>query len=147
MKFKIASVLELIIPLSVAVILAVFSGCGGGGGSTYGNVAYDGTWTLDYLGFTKPDAATTGALVTCAASTTTIVISHGAGHTTEIITCQNALTNNWAADIDVLITPAASGITATMQATVSGGGYDSAGYCMDRNVCASTGLKITMIKQ
>ena len=142
MKFKIASVLELAIPLSVAVILSLFLGCGGGG--TYGNVAYDGTWQLVYQGYSLPAAATTGATVTCVETPATIVISHGTGRTTESITCQNAQVNNWIADVDVLITPAASGISGTLEASTTGGGHDSAGVCMDRNVCTSAALKITM---
>lgn len=145
MKFKIASVSELIIPLSIVLMLSAFLGCGGGG-STYGNVAYDGTWTLLYQGYDIPDPAIEGDTVTCTETPATIEISHGSGRTTETITCLKANATTYYADVYVRLTPAESGIAGTMIATVTGGGIDEEGICTDRTNCVSTSLEIFMSK-
>jgi hypothetical protein len=147
MKFKIASILELIIPLSVALMLSAFLGCGGGGGSPYGNTAhvYDGTWDLNLKGYTLP-AKATGALgePACTEEYTNIVITHGFGTTTEILDCVNTALPNYFIDIGVTLTPDASGIGGTVLLENTGGGTSpSTGKCIDRVTCTATGLMMT----
>ena len=86
MRFKITSIVGLIIPVLATLFLA---GCltGGGGGPTY-----DGTWTVGYVdsSFTLP-AAASGTTVTCTVQTPlpTITLVNGTGSTSQTNTCTN----------------------------------------------------------
>ena len=146
MKSKIASILGLIIPLSIALMLSAFLGCGGGG-NPYGNSqAYDGSWDLNYQGYALP-AVADGAPgpVVCTELPTTIVIDHGFGKVTELIYCINAaLGTDFKTDIDVTITPDPTGITGTVKAQVTGGATIE-GICINRNSCGATSFKMTRL--
>jgi hypothetical protein len=147
MKFKIASISGLIIPLSIALVLSAFLGCGGGG-SPYGNTAhvYDGTWSLNLKGYTVP-AAVTGAPgpASCTEEYTNIVIAHGFGTTTEILDCVNTPSPNYYIDIGVTLTPdAPPAVTGIVKLENTGGGTSpSTGVCIDRVTCTASGLMMT----
>lgn len=137
MKFKIASIVGLIVPLSIASMLTVFAGCGGG---AYGaNAApYDGTWSLNFKGYTKPDGTGT---VTCTERYTNITISHGSGSATELIDCTGTASPTYSLDVGVTLTPDATGITGTVKVIATGGGT-GAGTCIDRLTCEGPGLSL-----
>ncbi|MBU1426166.1 MAG: hypothetical protein KKH12_13380 [Gammaproteobacteria bacterium] len=140
MKFKIASVLGLIIPFSIALMLTAFLGCGGG--SYGGSVAYDGTWSLNLKGYTLPgkDPLAAGD-VSCTEQYTNIVITHGYGTTTELITCVNAVSPLWAIDVGVTITPdGLGGIGGIVKVVSTGGGIDTTGTCISRVACQAEDL-------
>ena len=140
MKLKTASILGLIVPLSIALMLTAFLGCGGGG--AYGNAtqAYDGTWSLNLKGYTLPGPAAPGLVVSCSEEYTNIVIAHGYGTTTEILDCTNAASPNYAIDIGVTLTPDPTGTTGTVKLETTGGGGPATGTCIDRVTCTATGL-------
>jgi hypothetical protein len=141
MKFKTASILGLIIPLSIALMLTAFLGCGGGG-NPYGNAqAYDGTWYLNLQGYALPPATTppTGTVSCTEDPNTTVVIDHGFGKATELLICQNALPGPWVVEVDVTITPDATGTTGTVKAITTGGAVLT-GVCIDRVACQGTNL-------
>jgi hypothetical protein len=139
MKSKIASVLGLVIPLSIALMLTAFSGCGGG---SYGDgtQAYDGTWELNLKGYSLPPATTppTGT-VTCTEDYTTIVIDHGFGKATEGLTCLNAEPGPWVVNVDVNIIPDKTGTTGTVTA-ITTGGAKLVGTCVNRVACQASGF-------
>jgi hypothetical protein len=139
MKFKITSILGLIFPFSIALMLTAFSGCGGGG--AYGNAtqAYDGIWDLNLKGYDLPPPAIAGDTVECTEDPTTIVIDHGFGNATEGLTCTNAAPGPWVVNIDVNITPDATGTTGTVKAITTGGSLMT-GTCINRVACQGTGL-------
>jgi hypothetical protein len=137
MKFKIASVLELIVPVSIAVMLVAFLGCGGGGNYGKGTSAYDGTWSLNLKGYTKPTGT---GVVDCNERHTEIVIAHGQGTVTEWIDCTNTPSTPLVLDIGVTMFPAASGIGGTARAVTNGPGTVNEGICIDRVVCKSDNL-------
>jgi hypothetical protein len=143
MKFKITSVLELIVPASIAVMLLAFLGCGGGGNYGKGTSAYDGNWSLNLKGYALPgkDPAATGE-VSCSEDPTLIVIAHGQGTTTEYLTCTNSVSPIGRLDIGVTLypDPAASGITGTVRAVTNGTGTVNVGICIDRVSCKSDNL-------
>jgi hypothetical protein len=143
MKSKIASVLGLVVPLSIALMLTAFSGCGG----SYGNgiQAYDGTWDLNLKGYDIPEQDPAAAdPVVCTELPTTIVIEHGKGETTEQLFCTNAaLGTDFYLNISVQLTPDAVGLTGTVKAIVTGGA-SLTGTCMNRVACQGTDL--TLIK-
>lgn len=144
MKFKIASILELIIPLSVALLISAFLGCGGG---AYGNGSnpFDGTWSLNLKGYAVP-APTPPAVtsVSCSERYTNIVITHGFGTVTEVIDCVDQTNTELAnfpqgIDIGVTLTPA-SGIGGTAKAVTTGGSIDETGVCISRVACQTKNL-------
>ena len=140
MKFKIASILELVIPLSILVALSL-SACGGGGAYGSGTGAYDGTWSLNLKGYTLPAPLVSGDTVSCSERFTTVTITHGSGSTTEILDCINAPSPTYNIDIGVTLTPAASGITGTVKVITTGGGTGG-GTCIDRLTCEGPGLSM-----
>ena len=146
MKFKTASILGLIIPLSIALMLTAFLGCGGGGGA-YGNStqAYDGTWYFNLKGYSMP-APAAGATVSCAEVPATIVITHGSGTVTQQMICHGSTPDPYPEQIDigVTLTPDpldATGkmpITGTVTLIVTGGGpTPSSGICANREQCTA----------
>jgi hypothetical protein len=152
MKFKITSVLELIVPLSIAVMLSAFLGCGGGG--SYGaSTAYDGTWSVNLKGYTYP-AKNSASDVTCTERFTTIDIAHGFGSTTQIEDCLNTDYPVGGTAISVTISPAMSGVAVsgvegTVDAIITGGAHIT-GTCISRVACAAgsanSGGDLTLIK-
>jgi hypothetical protein len=141
MKSKIASVLELIVPVSIAVMLLAFLGCGGGGNYGKGTSPYDGTWSLNLKGYTLPakDPAALGD-VFCIEQHTEIVIAHGQGTVRENIDCYNSGVTALFLDIGVTLYPAASGVGGTVRAVTNGTGVVNDGICIDRVSCKSDNL-------
>ncbi|MFZ2161009.1 MAG: hypothetical protein WAW02_02215 [Sideroxyarcus sp.] len=147
MKSKIASILGLIFPFSIALMLTAFLGCGGGGAYGDATQAYDGTWSLNLKGYTVPTPVAPVTAVSCSERFTTIVIAHGSGTVTEIIDCYDATTGIELADypkgidIAVTLTPDATGITGTVKLETTGGGASpSSGVCINRVACSATDL-------
>jgi hypothetical protein len=141
MKFKTASLLGLIFPLSGALLISAFLGCGGGGAYGSGKNPYDGTWFVNLKGYTLPTAAAGGGTVSCTELPLYIVVSHGSGTGTETIQCTNAASTNYYMDMGVTLTPAASGIGGTVALETTGGGsFAATGACIDRNTCSAPGL-------
>jgi hypothetical protein len=149
MKFKIASILELIIPVSMALMLSAFLGCGGGS-STSPATPYDGTWSLNLKGYTVPTAVLPDTSVTCIEAPTFIVISHGSGTISESISCRgqpsNTMLPGFPGSLDIGITLAADGADATGNIpitgivkleTTGGGTFPSTGVCINRVTCAA----------
>lgn len=152
MKSKIASILGLIIPLSIALMLTAFLGCGGGG-SPYGNTAhvYDGTWYLNLKGYSKPAVFPPATAVTCTEYLTLIVITHGSGTVTQHMVCSGSNPDPYPAQIDigVTLTPDATGIGGTVQLITTGGGPSpSSGICSNREQCTAgaSGNGLSMYK-
>jgi len=141
MKFKTASILGLIIPLSMALMLTAFLGCGGGGAYGNGTQAYDGTWYLNLKGYSKPTTVVPpAAAVTCTELPTFIVITHGSGTITQYMTCSGSNPDPYplAIDIGVTLTPDATGITGTVALITTGGGPSpSTGVCSTREECSA----------
>ncbi len=137
MKFKIASILELVIPLSIALVLTAFLGCGGGGDYGSGTRAYDGTWYVNLKGYTLPGETnpSTGT-VSCSERYTNIVISHGSGTVTQYMDCVNTASVLIAIDIGVTLTPDETGTTGVVKLETTGGGV-TAGTCINRVVCSA----------
>jgi hypothetical protein len=144
MKFKITSILGLIVPLSIALMLTAFLGCGGGGAYGDGTTAYDGTWSLNLKGYTVPP--TVDPLLPAAACSeefTLIVIAHGSGTVTEQLTCTNTANPHYYIDIGVTLTPDATGTTGTVKLETTGGGASPAtGVCISRETCTATNLSM-----
>jgi hypothetical protein len=151
MKFKIASVLELIVPLSIVLMLSAFLGCGGGGGAYGGPTAYDGSWSINVKGYKVPAPLVLGDTVSCSEYATRIEIAHGYGTVTQYMDCPLAGPGPYSLDVGVTLTPnpAASGIGGTVEAVLTGGAYYT-GVCIDRVSCQAAnntnGAGLLMIK-
>jgi len=156
MKFKTASILGLIIPVSMALMLTAFLGCGGGGAYGSGTQAYDGTWALNLKGYTKPTFVAPDTSMDCYEGITLIDIAHGFGTVTETIHCAGNVTASEALygypkiiDIGVTLTPDATGTTGTVALENTGGGPSpSSGVCIDRVTCTAgtSGNGLSMFK-
>ena len=147
MKFKIASILEFVIPLSVAgLMLSAFSGCGGGGDHGSGKRVYDGEWTLKFWTETlyPVGASAPGGVVSCndaGLPWVPLTITHGYGKTTWYSDCTGVPSYGdptgasgsswtWVITIDINV----SGVVA---ASVNGN-QSGEGTCQDLYTCSAT---------
>jgi hypothetical protein len=136
MRFKISTILELIVPLSIALLLAGCFGTGGGGPT------YDGLWTVRYLGPT-PAQIVQGATVACTLPTPlpTVTLVNGAGSTSQTDTCDNILTASGVATVvqspkyTYLISVAVTLSTNVVNAQVNGVPFT--GECISAHGCAA----------
>ena len=147
MKFKIASVLELVIPLSVLVVLSL-SACGGGAYGT-GSNAYDGQWVATAMGYTSPSytAVAPDTVVSCRVVPALITITHGYGSGQQTMVCEGDVTGaqygpGMYMNLGITVAPdSASGITGKVTLTTTGGGgaypnlSAAAGGCASREWC------------
>jgi hypothetical protein len=130
MRFKITSIVGLIVPVLAALLLA---GCltGGGGGPTY-----DGTWTVGYVdsSFTPP-AAASGATVICTVQNPlpTVTLVNGTGSTSQTNTCVGTVSGPQS--FIYLISVAITTSTSVVNAIVNG--VPLTGQCISAYGCAA----------
>lgn len=147
MKFKIASILELVIPLSILVVLSL-SACGGGANGN-GTRPFDGTWTATYMGYTFPAPGSGVTAAYCDPSSSgPLVIDHGFGSVSTSYTCigagtptdpTGAASSVWGWDISVTI-DTSSGVGVgqpVVKAKINGGILT--GTCINTNACQAGG--------
>ncbi len=135
MRFRITSIIGVVVPVLASLFLA---GCltGGGGGPTY-----DGTWTVGYVdsGFT-PTPAVTGATVTCTVQTPlpTITLTNGTGSTSQTNTCISTTATSGVVGTQTLIyliSVAVTTSTSAVNAIVNGAPLT--GQCISALGCAA----------
>lgn len=151
MKFKIATILELVVPLSVVLLFSSLLGCGGGATSTYGaSQRYDSSsWTVKFWGATALPAGASapgpGNTVICNDDSdpwTALTIANGFGRATQHSTCYGVPTdtdptggsgNPYNAQWDITIDIDASGV---VKASVNGGQFGT-GTCQNLYTCSA----------
>lgn len=137
MKFKIASILELVIPLSVLVALSL-SACGGGGGAYGTTRAYDGVWNVQYA--ITPAAGGASPVVCAGPVNTPLTLTNGFGHTEPLTACEYGYLNatgwaNYPTSVDVGVTYGnLASQSAVISVDVTGGGL-LVGTCDTPNSC------------
>ena len=129
MRFRITSIVGVVVPVLASLFLA---GClTGGGGPTY-----DGTWTVGYVdsSFTLP-AAASGATVTCTVQTPlpTITLTNGTGSTSQTNTCTGTVSGTQ--QFIYLISVAVTTSTSIVNAIVNG--VPLTGQCISASGCAA----------
>ena len=142
MKFKTASVLELIVPSSILMLL-LLSACGGGG-SPYGTTrAFDGLWNASFV--LDPPAKGGASEVVCAGTNfVDLTIAHGFGHATPTRDCEYGYLDptGWATysiSLDVSITFGSNAESAVIAVDVNGGAVLN-GTCDTPNSCRAPGF-------
>lgn len=142
MKFKVASILELVVPLSILVVLSL-SACGGGGGAYGSSVnAYDGTWNVSLTGMAVPAPGGASSVLCAPPQFVPATISHGFGHATEITTCYYTYANptgpaDFNTNMDIGITYGGLASSAAVVTVDVYGGTKLIGTCDTPNSCAA----------
>ncbi len=148
MKFKIASILELVTPLSVAALmLSAFSGCGGGGDYGAGANAYDGLWAATYE-VPEPAAGGTSAVVAAGLTPVTLTLKHGFGHMVAERDFEYGYLNptGWATYTMAMDIQVTYGSLASQSAVINidvNGGAHLTGTCDTPISCVATGFYMT----